>query len=102
MRAISIWNEPNWHGLLTPERICGKVAKAVKVKGKKGEKGKAHGKKASVAAKKKAKGKAKTRKANVCVKTSARVYRALYVAGYAAVKAAAPRCRSGWVRPTRT
>ena len=22
VRAISIWNEPNWHGLLTPERIC--------------------------------------------------------------------------------
>ena len=43
VRAISIWNEPNWHGLLTPERICGKVAKAVKVKGKKGKKGEGQG-----------------------------------------------------------
>jgi hypothetical protein len=22
VRALSIWNEPNWHGLLAPERIC--------------------------------------------------------------------------------
>jgi hypothetical protein len=57
VRALSIWNEPNWHNLLKPERICGRV-------------------------------KGKRRKA--CVKTSARVYRKLYVAGYAAIKASAP------------
>ena len=75
MRAVSIWNEPNWHGLLTPERICGKVATA-KAKGKKGHKskGKAH----------------RSPKRKVCVRTSARIYRGLYVAGYNAVKAAAP------------
>jgi len=76
VRALSIWNEPNWHGLLTPERICGQVAKVVK---------KAHGKK--VHGKKATAGK---KMAKVCVKTSARIYRGLYVAGYAAIKAAAP------------
>ena len=30
VRALSIWNEPNWHGLLKPERLCGKVSKKVK------------------------------------------------------------------------
>ena len=76
VRAISIWNEPNWHNLLKPERICGKVA----AKGKKGGKGA-----------KRRKGKAhKSAKRKVCVKTSARIYRGLYVAGYNAVKAAAP------------
>ena len=24
VRALSVWNEPNWHGLLTPEKICRK------------------------------------------------------------------------------
>jgi hypothetical protein len=64
VRALSIWNEPNWHNLLEPERICGRVK--VKVK--------RHG----------------TKRRKVCVKTSARVYRGLYTAGYAAIKAAAP------------
>lgn len=83
VRAISIWNEPNWHGLLTPERICSKVAKVVNGKGgkSKGGKGKGKGHKAAASRKKLVK---------TCVKTSARVYRGLYVAGYAAVKAAAP------------
>src|SRR3954447_6297972 len=78
VRAISIWNEPNWHGLLTPERICGKVAVKAKRKG--------HGHKA-----KKGKHKAhKSAKRRVCVTTSARIYRSLYVAGYDAVKAVSP------------
>jgi hypothetical protein len=64
VRALSIWNEPNWHNLLKPERICGRVK--VKVKRR------------------------TTKKRRVCVKTSARVYRGLYKAGYAAIKAAAP------------
>jgi hypothetical protein len=64
VRALSIWNEPNWHNLLKPDRICGRV--------------KVHKKKKRI----------RTRK--VCVKTSARVYRALYAAGYAAIKASAP------------
>jgi hypothetical protein len=82
VRAISIWNEPNWHGLLTPERICGKVAVKAKHKGK----GKGHG-----GGKAKGKHKAhKSAKRTVCVKTSARIYRSLYVAGYSAVKAASP------------
>jgi hypothetical protein len=51
VRALSVWNEPNWHNLLTPEKICHKGR---------------------------------------CVKTSARRYRALYVAAYAAIKAASP------------
>ena len=63
VRALSIWNEPNWHNLLAPERICGRVT----VRKKK-----------------------RVRKRRVCVKTSARVYRKLYVAGYAAIKASAP------------
>jgi hypothetical protein len=75
VRAISIWNEPNWHNLLAPERICGRVKVKVKVKAK----GRHH---------RKAKVGVKRRK--LCVTTSARVYRGLYVAGYAAVKAAAP------------
>jgi len=64
LRALSIWNEPNWHNLLEPERICRRVTVRVK--------------------------RHKTRKRRVCVKTSARVYRGLYRAGYAAIKAAAP------------
>lgn len=64
VRALSIWNEPNWHNLLKPERICGRVK--VKVK------------------------RHRFKRRKVCVKTSARVYRKLYVAGYAAIKAAAP------------
>ena len=59
VRAVSIWNEPNWHGLLKPERICGKVTKVKKIK---------------VKGKKKAKRKKVTKR--VCVKTSARRYRA--------------------------
>jgi hypothetical protein len=27
VRALSVWNEPNWHGLLTPERICRNAGK---------------------------------------------------------------------------
>jgi hypothetical protein len=63
VRAISIWNEPNWHNLLRPERICGRV---------------------------KVKRHHRVKRRRLCVKTSARVYRGLYVAGYAAIKAAAP------------
>jgi hypothetical protein len=73
VRALSIWNEPNWHGLLKPERLCGKASKTVKGKGK----GKGKGKQAS-------------RRARVCVKTSARVYRELYLAAHAAIKRVAP------------
>jgi hypothetical protein len=76
VRALSIWNEPNWHNLLKPERICGRVKVKVKAKGKGKGKHKAH--------------KARAKKRKVCVKTSARVYRGLYTAGYAAIKAAAP------------
>ena len=69
MRALSIWNEPNWHGLLKPERLCGKVSKKVKVGGKR---------------------KPVRRRVRVCVKTSARVYRELYRAAHAAIKRVAP------------
>jgi len=69
VRAVSIWNEPNWHGLLKPERLCGKASKTVKGKGK---------------------GKQASRRARVCVKTSARVYRELYLAAHAAIKRVAP------------
>jgi hypothetical protein len=65
VRALSIWNEPNWHGLLKPERLCRKVSKKVK-------------------------GKPVRRRVRVCVKTSARVYRELYRAAYAAIKRVAP------------
>jgi hypothetical protein len=80
IRAISLWNEPNWYGLLKPERFCGRVTVVVEKKVTK--KGK-HGKKRKVIVRTK-------RKRRVCVMTSARVYRGLYRAGYAAVKAAAP------------
>ena len=71
VRALSIWNEPNWHGLLKPDRLCGKVSKTkkVKVKGKR---------------------KAVRRRVRVCVKTSAPVYRELYRAAHAAIKRVAP------------
>ena len=69
VRALSIWNEPNWHGLLKPERLCGKASKKVKVKGKR---------------------KPVRRRVRVCVKTSARVYRELYRAAHAAIKRVAP------------
>jgi hypothetical protein len=72
VRAVSIWNEPNWHNLLKPERICGRVKVKVKVK--------RHHRKPKV----------RVKRRKLCVKTSARVYRGLYVAGYAAIKAAAP------------
>lgn len=75
VRAVSIWNEPNWHGLLKPERLCGKVTKLKNVKAKvKGKK---------VVKRKKVKRK-------VCVTTSARRYRALYRAAYTAIKRVAP------------
>jgi hypothetical protein len=69
VRAVSVWNEPNWHGLLKTERICGKVTKRVKGKGKKGKRN-VH--------------------KRVCVKTSARRYRDMYRAAYSAIKHAAP------------
>jgi hypothetical protein len=69
VRALSIWNEPNWHGLLKPDRLCGKVSKQVKVKGKR---------------------KPVRRRVRVCVKTSAPVYRELYRAAHAAIKRVAP------------
>ena len=69
VRALSVWNEPNWHGLLKPDRLCGKVAKMAKVRGKR---------------------KPVRRRVRVCVKTSARVYRELYQAAYAAIKRVAP------------
>ncbi|MEA2310603.1 MAG: hypothetical protein QOE28_571 [Solirubrobacteraceae bacterium] len=90
VRALSIWNEPNWYGLLTPETICGKVTQVVKKGG---------AKKVKADGKAKAKGhgggggkakKSKVVRKKLCVKTSARRYRALYQAGYAAIKAAAP------------
>ena len=89
VRALSIWNEPNWHGLLAPETICGRVAKVDRPKK---AAGRGHGKaKAKAHGKPKKKGHAsRKRMVKTCVKTSARVYRALYVAGYAAIKAAAP------------
>ena len=65
VRALSIWNEPNWHGLLKPERLCGKVSKKVKRMPVR-------------------------RRVRVCVKTSARVYRELYRAAHAAIKRVAP------------
>ena len=65
VRALSIWNEPNWHGLLKPERLRRKVSKKVK-------------------------GKSVRRRVRVCVKTSARVYRELYRAAHAAIKRVAP------------
>ena len=77
VRAVSIWNEPNWHGLLKPERLCGKVTKTKKVKVK------VKGKNKKVVKRKKVKRK-------VCVKTSARRYRALYRAAYTSIKRAAP------------
>ena len=103
VRALSIWNEPNWYGLLEPETICGQVAqKAKPVKGKKGAKGKTKQGAAGGKAKGgnghgggggsgggKAKGSRAVRR-KLCVKTSARVYRGLYQAGYAAIKAASP------------
>ena len=85
VRAVSIWNEPNWHGLLKTERICGKVTKVKKIK---------------VKGRKKAKRKKVTKR--VCVKTSARRYRSMYRAAYSAIKRPRPRCRCGSVRPTRT
>ena len=75
VRALSIWNEPNWHGLLKPERLCGKASKKVK--------GKVKGKGKPV----KVKGKPGAR---ACVKTSAGVYRELYRAAHAAIKQVAP------------
>jgi hypothetical protein len=30
VRAISVWNEPNWHSLLVPEKVCRKVGKKKK------------------------------------------------------------------------
>ena len=69
VRALSIWNEPNWHGLLTPERVCGEVTRVKRVKGK---------------------GARRRVRQRVCVKTSARIYRELYRAGHAAIKRAAP------------
>jgi hypothetical protein len=82
VRALSIWNEPNWHGLLKPEQLCGTSAKKAMAakKGKSKAKGKGKGK---------AKGKSKAR-GRVCVKTSALIYRELYRAGYAAIKQVAP------------
>ena len=65
VRALSIWNEPNWHGLLKPERLCGKVSKKLN-------------------------GRPARRRVRVCVKTSARVYRELYRAAHAAIKRVAP------------
>jgi hypothetical protein len=72
VRALSVWNEPNWHGLLTPDRLCRKVTKKVKVKAKRGKR------------------KVVRRRVRVCVKTSAPVYRELYRAAYAAIKRVAP------------
>src|SRR5215207_9226646 len=69
VRALSIWNEPNWHGLLKPERLCGEVSKKDKVAGKR---------------------KPVRRRVRVCVKTSAQVYRELYRAAHAAIKRVAP------------
>jgi hypothetical protein len=76
VRAFSVWNEPNWHRLLDPEKLCRKV-RTVTGKGKR----------------------KRTRMTKQCVKTAAHRYRALYQAAYAAIKAADPAVKV-WIGET--
>jgi hypothetical protein len=76
VRAFSVWNEPNWHRLLVPEKVCGKV-RTVTGKGKR----------------------KRARTTRQCVTTAARRYRALYQAAYTAIKAADPAVKV-WIGET--